>query len=408
MADFAMYLFTSPSRRLKDGTFPVVLRVTHKSRQKYFATKYYCSPEQWDLTTRRFTRKFSDYKDANKDLSAQEAKAKTIIDGMNFHGLEFDFDSFTRQYTGKSQSRKLEDYFRQHIKNLKDAGKSGTAAPFEQTLNAILSFRPTAKDMLLSNVTYSFLLEFDQWLRAERKLKDTSISVYMRALRTILNKGIKESLLKRDHYPFDTYLISKLDTQTQRRAIPKATIKAIEALELEDNPRLQFARDIFIFSYYTRGMNFADIAYLTGQNIDGEHLRYIRKKTGGTFSIKLRPETRRIIDYYRSKSSADAGGYLFPVFDDRRHRTEAQKFTRRQTALKDVNRALKEIAELVGFKDMELTTYTARHSYAQVLKEAGTPTGTISEAMGHQSERVTQIYLKSLGNDTIDKTDDVL
>ena len=400
-----MYLFSAPSRKLKDGTYPVVLQVSHNRTRKYFPTKYYCTPEQWDVTARRLTRQFAGYKDANKDLTAQEAKAQKIIERMAFDEVLFDFGLFSQQYTGKTDSRNLVDYFTDHIKRLKIEGKAGTAAPYEQTLNNILRFKPGAKNMLLHGVTYSFVIEFEHWLRVDRKLQDTSISVYMRALRTLLNRAIKEQILKREQYPFDKYLISELKTETQKRSIPKSVVKAIEALSFPDAPRLQLAKDIFIFSYYNRGMNFADIAYLTGKNIEADALRYIRKKTGRSFAIALRDETRQIIERYTSQADPNAGGYIFPVFDDRIHKTDQQRYDRRKTALRAVNRALKEIAAMVGYKDLELTTYTARHTYAQVLKQAGTSTGKISEAMGHSSEKVTDIYLKSFGDDTLNQID---
>lgn len=405
MAKAIIYHFSAPSRKLKDGSYPVVLKVTHQRKRIYYPTEYSCTPEQWNSGASQFNRSFPGYKEANEALDAFKGKAAAILSRDKANGIPFDFDSFTQQFTGKTDRRKLVDYFEAHITRLENEGKIGTAAPYRQTLNNILLFKPGAKDMLLNGVTYKFVFEFGHWLKADRKLQDTSISVYMRALRTILNRAIKEQILKRDQYPFDEYLISDLKTETQKRSIPKEVVKAIEALSFPDAPRLQLAKDVFIFSYYCRGINFADIAYLTGKNIEADTLRYIRKKTGRPFTIALRDETRQIIERYTSQADPNAGGYIFPVFDDRIHKTDQQRYDRRKTALRAVNRALKEIAAMVGYKDLELTTYTARHTYAQVLKQAGTSTGKISEAMGHSSEKVTDIYLKSFGDDTLNQID---
>ena len=164
----------------------------------------------------------------------------------------------------------------------------------------------------------------------------------MRTLRSVLNKAMKEKLIKRDHYPFDEYVLSdRLNTETQKRAIVKDKVKAIEALQLEEHSPEQFAKDIFLFSYYTRGMSFIDIAYLTLDNIINDRINYIRKKTKKPLSIKLLPQANEILNYYIF-NKGHQGRFIFPIFDESIHITPKQKYDRRKTALRKVNRSFKK------------------------------------------------------------------
>ena len=84
------------------------------------------------------------------------------------------------------------------------------------------------------------------------------------------------------------------------------------------------------------------------------------------------------------------------------HKTEQQRRNRLHKVITKVNDALKEIGKELGIP-IDLTTYVARHSYATVLKRSGVSTAIISESLGHNSEKVTQIYLDSFENSQIDE-----
>lgn len=409
MADAKIYLFDSPSKQHKDGTFPIVLRVSHERKRIYFKTGYRCEVDQWSQEAGRF-KKTKKYKAENEKLLKTEERATRIIRQFEDEDKPFDFKKFKAIYSRKENRALLIPNFDALIDTLIKNKQIGTAAQYKQAKSAIMKFDPKADELRLQDITPAFLLNFEHWLRTERGLKDTSISVYMRALRAIIKKAIRDKVLKPEYLPFgvkdedDLYLISKLTVETAKRAITKDAVKAIEALVFPEHSPLQFAKDIFLFSYYTRGTNVADIAYLTPKNIEGEKLVYIRRKTKKAFSITLLPQAKQIIDFYL-KSSQNAGKYIFPIFDDNIHKTEQQKFDRRKTALRDINKNLKEIAKMIGMEGLNLTSYVSRHTYANVLKQAGTNIAQISEALGHGSEKITQVYLKSFDDDELHKID---
>ena len=156
------------------------------------------------------------------------------------------------------------------------------------------------------------------------------------------------------------------------------------------------AIDLFTFSYLAAGINFGDIARLTKDNILENRLIYIRKKTQKQIKVSLQEQAIKLIQKY----SMPDNPYLFPILSNF-HKTEQQKVNRIYKIIAKVNKSLKEIGERLNIP-IDLTTYVARHSFATVLKRSGVNTSLICEALGHSSERVTQIYLDSFGNDQME------
>ena len=161
----------------------------------------------------------------------------------------------------------------------------------------------------------------------------------------------------------------------------------------------RLARDIFVFSYFGAGINFADIALLKYGNIQNGRVQYIRKKTGKPINFRLTDEMHAIISKYRRGSETDED-YIFPILDRRIHKTEQQQFDRIHKMRRNTNCWLRKIGQTVGIE--HLTTYVARHTFATVLKRSGVNIAIISESLGHSDLSTTQIYLDSFENSQID------
>ena len=213
----------------------------------------------------------------------------------------------------------------------------------------------------------------------------------MRILRAVYNRAVEKELTS-NRNPFK-HVYTGVD-KTVKRAIPLKAIKKIKNLDLSLHPALDFARDMFLFSFYTRGMSFIDMAYLKKKDLQNGILSYRRHKTGQQLFIKWEKCMQEIAD----KHKADNGSpYLLPIlkypYDSR---------SQYKNALYRTNKNLKEIAKLAGLS-IPLTLYVARHSWASIAKSKNIPISIISEGMGHDSEMTTQIYLASLDNSVVDK-----
>jgi site-specific recombinase XerD len=163
---------------------------------------------------------------------------------------------------------------------------------------------------------------------------------------------------------------------------------------------MQFSRDIFIFSYLCAGINFTDIANLKHSNITDNRLQYTRQKTSKKINISLSEKALEILNRYTNIDETD--NYLFPILDTKTHITATQKQNRIHKVLGHINKHLKTIADTAKLKNVNLTTYVARHSFATTLKKSGVHVEMISEALGHSDIATTQIYLDSFDNSQID------
>ena len=400
MASAKIILFTS--KKLSDGASPVMLKITHRGIRKYFGLGFSCTQNQWIKKDGQFESSYPNSKARNRFLKEKLFKADDIIEKMKVQHQEFSFEEFKIQFVG-IESKNVIQFFDDYIQRLKNTGKIGNANIYRDTKNSLLKFHKK-KTLQFNDVTYPFLKKYEEYLRG-RGILDNSISVYMRTLRALFNKAIKEKQCSQEIYPFKEYSISKLKNAPTRKALTKEEILKIANYTPNPNTKEERSKNIFLFSFYTRGMNFSDIAKLKWSNISDGRIEYVRSKTGKRFTIKILPPVQEILDFYKIYNSKSK--YIFPILDTKIHKTPEQIKNRIKSTLRRVNKHLKIIAEDVGI-EKKLTSYIARHSYALVLKKQGVSIATISDSMGHESESVTKHYLESFGNDVLDKADELL
>ena len=242
-------------------------------------------------------------------------------------------------------------------------------------------------DLLFKDLTSKLLIEFEKDMKLSFLTPNTT-SFYMRILRSYYRKGIEEGRYFTFVDPFKGVFTGV--KKTKKRAISHDVLSKLSTSGLPW--RLHFARDIFLFSFYTRGMSFVDIADLRQSNIVDGEIRYCRRKTSQLIRVKLEPCTEEIIRRYSKHSGDD---HLFPIL------MKNKKVKKYNTSLKNINNHLLKISSILNI-DPPVTTYAARHTWASLAREGGVPISTISEAMGHASESTTRIYLSNIGQQTID------
>ncbi|RGM93114.1 site-specific integrase, partial [Phocaeicola plebeius] len=264
------------------------------------------------------------------------------------------------------------------------------AGMFEVSYSSFIKFNKHL-DIPFSDIDVAWLKKYEQWMKSNHYAVNT-IGTRLRHLRAVFNKAIETK--QTTTYPFNSYKLSKVNQQTAKRAISKQDIQKIVNYKGKSDMEC-LAIDLFIFSYFTAGINFIDMAMLERSNIVDGQLVYYRKKTKKQIIIPLQDKAIEIIKKYSNEHSP----YLFPVLSPF-HKTEVQITNRLHKVLAKVNKHLKDIGDSLNLP-LPLTTYVARHSYATVLKRAGVSTAIISESLGHSSEKITQTYLDSFDNEQI-------
>ncbi len=390
----------------KAGT--IYYQIIHNRAIRLLNTEYKVFADEWD-TVRGILNAanighardcvFSSIqKRIGRDLSRLEA----IIDRFDKRSSRYTADDIICAFTTQSQGQSFFDCMQRVIAKLKLLNKHRTAENYITTLNSFTKFREN-EDLLLDEVDSDLMMRYEAYLTARCITKNT-ISFYMRILRAVYNRAVEQGLTEQRN-PFK-HVYTGID-KTVKRAIPFAAIKRIKELDLSFQPVLSFARDMFLFSFYTRGMSFIDMAYLRKSDLKSGIITYRRRKTGQQLSIKWEKCMQEIIAKYENSNiyhhTPENSPYLLPIL------SEPFGGNRRQyrSALQQINKSLKMIAKLAKV-DIPLTMYVARHSWASVAKSKNIPISVISEGMGHDSEATTQIYLASLDSAVVDRANSII
>ena len=284
------------------------------------------------------------------------------------------------------------EYMEQVTAELLRKNKRGTGVNYRCAYHSFRQFL-YGGDIPIGLFNNKLVQEYNDWLESRSVVKN-SISFYMRILRAVYNRAVKDKLVEQT-FPF-AQVYTGID-RTRKLAVDEATLYKILALDLTHMPGLAFSRDLFFFSFSMRGMAFIDIAFLKKTNIRDKVLSYYRKKTSQLLVVQLEPCAEVIIRKYE-EATRDSE-YVFPIL---KPDIERDLYSQYHTALSYHNRKLRRLSKLAGLS-VCLSSYTARHTWATLARDHNIPISVISAGMGHTSEITTTIYLASLQNSVIDK-----
>lgn len=369
------------------GEGVIYYQITKDKKVRRILTDYHVYPEEWDAsrsmvtTTPQSIRRMHILSIRQRIIWDMERLMK--IDGrLDSNGLPYSTKDIIDEYGRYANDYTLFNYMENIIDSLKQKGRMRTA---ENYRSALLSFRnyTSCKDVMLDNITSELMQSYETWL-LERRLTNNTSSFYMRILRAVYNRAVVDEIIT-DRHPFRKVYTGI--SRTVKRALPIGVMKKIKSLNLVAEPRLDFARDMFMLSFFLRGMSFIDMAYLKKHDLVAGRLTYRRSKTGQILKIKWTSEMQQIVDKYPESGS----DYLLPIIS--RTNVEPRNEYRRIGNL--INRNLKTIGRRLNVA-VPLTLYVARHTWASVAKLKGIPVSIISECMGHDSEMTTRIYLATL------------
>ena len=301
----------------------------------------------------------------------------------------FTADDIVIRFHDSGQEPSFNDYIRQQIVRLKRLGKIRTSETYTAALKSFSSFMK-GSDILFGELSSDLLMEYEAYLK-NRGNSPNTISFYMRILKAVYNRAVEDGVTEQRH-PFKSVYTGV--EKTMKRALSLNDIRRIKGLDLSLKPNLNYARDMFLFCFYTRGMSFIDMAYLKKKDLQNGILSYRRQKTGQQLFVKWEKPMQEIVDKYDTVSTP----YLLPVIKD----MNADARRQYKNAAHLVNDKLKKLGVRLGL-DIPLTSYVARHGWASIARSRNIPLATISEAMGHDSEKTTRIYLASLDTSSVDK-----
>jgi len=383
-------------RKKIDGSFPVKLRVTYRQQQKYYATGIALTEKQFEKAQAQKPRK--EYKEYQLELRAKEQKAVDIIKSLP----RFSFETFDRLYHTRGGSiNSIYSAFENYIAKLYAEDRVGTASSYECAFHSLK--KVSGKSQLhFSEVDVEFLKAYEKKMQNNGATL-TTIGIYARCMRTLFNEAIETGIINREFYPFGKRRYQIPASRNIKKALPLSDIQKLFSYKPVNGPMEQWAMDMWKFSYLCNGMNIKDIAHLRFRDIVGDEITFVRAKTiytkrenQKTILVPLLPITQKIIRRWQRVDSAP-NNYVFNILSNEYDAKKALAKVRQAT--KTINKYMKRIAKNCGIL-MPVTTYTARHSWATVMRNSGAPISLISDGLGHGSIPPTERYLATIESDT--------
>ena len=378
----------------KEGT--IYYQIIHNRVIRQQKTDYHLFTHEWDekRSTVIINDNRSNYLQSVKErISWDIRRWENIIRQYESRSINYNTDDIINTFQKTSQEHTLFNFMQNVITRLQMMGKERTAETYHSTLKSFMGYRKE-QDIPLADIDSEQMQMYEAYLH-NRGVSRNSISFYMRILRAVYNRAIEKELTI-NRKPFKHVYTG--NEKTLKRAIPLKTIKQIKNLDFTLHPTLEFVRDMFLFSFYTRGMSFIDMAYLKKKDLANGILSYRRRKTGQQLFIRWEKCMQEIVDKHKTDND---NPYLLSILKHPYDRTEYKNILYR------TNRYLKKVGELAGVP-IPLTLYVARHSWASAAKSKNIPISVISEGMGHDSEHTTLIYLASLDTAVVDKANRII
>lgn len=314
-----------------------------------------------------------------------------IIRDKDAEGISYTIDDIAKEIQQLPSNQSVFAFFRQQIVKKEQMQCIGTKSNYVSATNRFMEFRGN-EDLTFSQMTSEMMEMYQAWLW-NRGVGQNTVAFYLRTLRTLYNKAVEAGQAP----PNDIFShVQTANVRTAKRAITVKEIRKIEKLDLPRGLSLDKARDLFLISFYLRGMAFVDMAFLKKTDLKCSMVNYNRRKTHQNLNIEWMKPMQTIIDKYAEQTKDSP--YLLPILTGK----ETSPYTAYRKVEHNTNYNLKKIGEMVGLK-IPLTTYVARHTWASIALHMNIPIATISEGMGHNSFKTTQIYLQSLDMATINE-----
>jgi|GEM_PF-308905 len=416
--------------------YPLRIRIFKGDENREITLAYKFSPDEWIESENRVDKKYSNSVRVNASIQKRLSIATTVLS---------DFDSIIKDLHIEAVKELVQKEIEKQmapvqitpdiqqvlsevipadkriylgkfgsivIERTRKKGEHGTAKWYEDGINAIKKFNHD-KDISITDIDVSFLESFEADHISKGNSKN-GISAYLRAVRAITNKAIKELCKNKQYegYPWGgSYSIPH--EKTKKRALKKDVITDLRNHTVKTSSALWDAKNYFLFMFNNRGMNFIDIAklkkyqitdavYQNGKLVSGRN-EYIRSKNKKDFSIKLTAESIKILNDYNI-AEKDADDFVFPIgFENTQ--TGRETYTQKR---KRINQRFRELAKELGHPELNVTTYVARHSWATIAKKSGISTAVIGDGLGHGDSKTTETYLEEFENDVLDEANELI
>lgn len=377
----------------------IYYQISHRRMNQKLFTDYTIFNNEWDNKENTIILSKNIVRNMQLDSIIKRIRCETLLFERIVANIPKNQDNISvielkNEFIIQLGKQSLYHFMETIIARLRDYGKQRTSETYQSALNSIRRYRNKV-DIMFNEIDSDLMQSYQAYL-VQNGLIPNTISFYMRILRAVYNRAVEAGITD-DKKPF-RHVYTGID-KTIKRALDIATLKKIKEIDLSSLPSAEFARDLFLLSFYLRGMSYVDMAFLRKSDIKNGYLIYRRRKTGQQLTIRWKREMQEIIDKFPRNETE----YLLPIITNK----DASPYNQYRAKQFKINKGLKTVAKLIG-SDIPLSMYYSRHSWASLAKLKGVPIGVISEGLGHDNELTTQIYLASLDTSAVDNANDLI
>ncbi len=383
----------------KNGLFPVRIRVTYRRQRRYYPTGKDLTPDQWEsmpTTRNRELRSIRESVSNTFEIVRQHVEELAYVSGFSFEALD------GRLRSGLSAT--INTAFRAKIDDLRTNARVGSMLVYDNVLKGIERFK--GDKIPFESITVDWLKRYERFLTREGKTT-TTIGIHFRTIRAIVNEARRAGIVKEAQYPFGKGRFEIQAGEGRKMALTLEQIGRIARYEDGSQATAKY-RDYWLFLYLCNGINMADFVKLRYRDIVNGEICFVRQKTERT--TKTRKEIRVVISepmqaiINRWGNERQPDKFIFPVLVGTETALEQKRKT--QYLTRSINRRMAAIGKALGID--HISTYTARHSFATVLKRSGANIAYISESLGHQDLKTTENYLASFEREEREKNAELL
>ncbi len=390
---YNLLFFIRKERTNKHGEAPIYLRITINGKRAELALKRFIDPNKWDGKANKARGNKQEIKNLNSYLDTVKNRIHDHHRDMIDRNEYITAPKIKNRYLGISDINKtLIETFKYHniiIKGQLDITYAqATYTRYKTTLTHIekfLKLKYKRNDIFLKELSYSFIVDFEQYFKVDKGCNHNTTVKYLKNLRKVINLAIKNEWLDKD--PFAKYKAT--EKPVKRDFLSKEELNVLESKKFKID-RLNVVRDIFTFCCYT-GLSFIDVDKLTHNNIrlgiDGREWIFTeRTKTKNESNVPLLEKSKELVEKYKQHPLVIDTERIFPPYTNQ-----------------NLNAYLKEIADLCEI-NKNLTFHIARHTFATtVTLTQGVSIESISAMLGHKNIRTTQIYSKVVNQKVSDE-----
>lgn len=373
-------------RKKNDNTYPIKIQVVYKRKQTYYNTYQSLTKNDWVQILKSRKNYLSETREVigNKFLSIKQA-VKDISERGDFSFNKLDC------YLGKYSNRTINEALRSKIDYLYENNRINSYYNYRSALHALERF--AGENISISEITPEWLKRCETyWLN--EGLSPSSMSFYFRDLKSVINTAIKDGIISSKHYPFGVGKYEIPKGVGRKMALNIKEIKSLAEYNCKTE-KIRLYRDLWLFSYLCNGINFKDMLFLKRTDIVNGEIGFIRDKTARSTSYSrmiYAAVTKKMVEIMDRWGQNNNTPYIFPFATG--NETEIDKIRIVKNTIAQCNKIINIISADIGI-NKKITTYSARHSFATVLKREGVSVSYISECLGHSNTKITETYLDS-------------